>query len=200
MIVPLAGSPFAHVTNGRGLCCIAEGVAQRFREPWPGFIQCESRVGEGTTFTIHFPESERPAVSASEEKSSAARQEQSEAVLVVEDEDAVRHFLVSTLARRGYAARGVASAAEALELLRGGYRPNLLITDFVLPGGMNGGQLASLAAESCPDLRIILMSGYAKEPIPGAGVLPVHAFLQKPFTPEVLASRIRELLSGDFAA
>lgn len=159
------------------------------------FISCETQLGVGTTFTLHFPETDRPAVAAGDAPLPAASHAvRHESILIVEDEETVRNFLGSALSRRGYKTRTAASAAEALAILDQGWVPDLLLSDFVLPGGMNGGELAAAAAAIYPSLRIILISGYAKDPMPGGGV-PVHAFVQKPFTPEALDLKIREVLS-----
>jgi DNA-binding NtrC family response regulator len=119
-----------------------------------------------------------------------------ETILVVEDEPAVRHFLESVLARRGYATRAVESPADALALLESGWKPDLLLTDFVLPGGMNGADLALAATRLDPALRVILMSGYSNQPVAVGGALPARAFLEKPFTPDVLCAAIRDVLGG----
>ena len=161
-----------------------------------GFIRCESKPGTGTTFTIYFPEVDARPVSLSPSRAKAAGPRGHESILVVEDEDAVRQFLVTVLQRRGYFTRTAGSAAEALEILRAGWRPDLLLTDFVLPGGMNGAELAAAAAALHPTLHAVLMSGYAKEPMASEGRLPSHAFIQKPFSPDALCVRIREVIDG----
>jgi NO-binding membrane sensor protein with MHYT domain/nitrogen-specific signal transduction histidine kinase len=159
-----------------------------------GFIGCDSVVGVGTAFTIYFPVTTQRPVSLAPAEAPAPERRGQESVLVVEDEEAVRQFLSTALKRRGYTPRTASSAAEALELLRGGLKPDVLLTDFVLPGGMNGAVLAAAAADVQPGLRTILMSGYAKEPMPAQDTVPAHAFIQKPFTPDALSTKIREVL------
>jgi signal transduction histidine kinase len=164
-----------------------------------GSISCKSEPGRGTTFTIDFPETERPASepgdASGERRPEPPLERGREPVLLVEDEAPVRNFLASVLERRGYDVRTAGSAAEALQMLKGGWVPRVLITDFVMPGGTSGVELAALAATVCPGIRTVLMSGYAKQPEDGPAELKVQAFLQKPFTPDALDATIRDVLN-----
>jgi CheY-like chemotaxis protein len=118
-----------------------------------------------------------------------------ETVMVVEDNDMVRQMTVDILARRGYAVLEAAGGAECLHKLRAHSGPlDLLITDVVMPE-MNGKELYRQAAELLPGLKVLYMSGYAEDVIASRGVLDagVH-FIQKPFVPNNLATKVREVL------
>ena len=120
-----------------------------------------------------------------------------ETVLVVEDEPVVRGVLIEVLHDLGYHALEAMDGREALSLLRGHWQLDLLITDVGLPGGMNGRQLADLAREQRPALKVLFVTGYAD----AAGLLgdvlePGMALIAKPFEAGNLARRIRTLIEG----
>jgi CheY-like chemotaxis protein len=121
----------------------------------------------------------------------------SETVLVVEDEDAVRALTCLTLEARGYRVLVAASAEEALELaVRHAGPIPLVVTDVIMPG-MSGGELAGRLAALRPEIRVIFVSGYTDDTIAHQGVLdPGVHFLQKPFTLDGLARKVREVLDG----
>jgi CheY-like chemotaxis protein len=115
-------------------------------------------------------------------------------VLVVEDDAAIRALVLRTLADAGYRVAEAASANEALAAaaaLAGG--PNLLVTDVILPGP-NGWELAEALGRRRPGVRVLFMSGYAAQHS-GESLLPEDApFLAKPFAPEDLLRKVREVL------
>ncbi len=121
------------------------------------------------------------------------RAEAGETVLAVEDDPAVLAAVVENLADLGYRVLSARDAAEALERLRGAERVDILFSDVVMPGGMNGVQLAAEAARLRPGLRVLLTSGYTGQALAGAhgttaADLPV---LPKPYRREELAERLR---------
>jgi len=119
----------------------------------------------------------------------------SETVLVVEDQEEVRELTKRVLVARGYAVLAAANGAEALEIVdRHPTRIHLMITDVVMPG-MNGREVAELACAKRSDLKVLFVSGYTGEAVLQHRLLePGVAFLQKPFTPDVLARKTREVL------
>jgi PAS domain S-box-containing protein len=120
-----------------------------------------------------------------------------ETVLVVEDEPVVRSVLVEVLHDLGYHALEAMDGREALRLLRGDWQLDLLVTDVGLPGGMNGKQLADLAREQRPGLKVLFVTGYADAAGLSGDVLePGMALIAKPFEAGNLARRIRALIEG----
>jgi len=118
-----------------------------------------------------------------------------EAILVVEDHDELRSYSVSVLQEQGYAVVVARTAAEALRLLRTSPRVDLLFTDVVLPGGMNGRQLAVAAKQLSPDLKTLFTTGYARNAIVHNGRLDAGIeLIGKPFTSEQLARKVRQVL------
>ncbi|HUV06582.1 MAG TPA: response regulator, partial [Spirochaetia bacterium] len=116
--------------------------------------------------------------------------------LLVEDEEAVREMVHRVLTRYGYT---VLTASHAREALRSSEKYeafiHLMITDVVMPGGMSGRDLAERMSFIRPDMRVLYISGYTDSSISQNDVLePNVAFLQKPFSPEILARKVREVL------
>jgi CheY-like chemotaxis protein len=120
-----------------------------------------------------------------------------ETILLVEDEDAVRSLAGKVLRALGYSVLEAALGKEAMEIAA--THPSaidLLLTDVVMPG-YSGAELARQLVESRPSLKVLYMSGYTDEAIIHHGVLAANiAYLQKPFTPSVLATKVREVLSA----
>jgi CheY-like chemotaxis protein len=165
-----------------------------------GSIEVSSTPGRGTTFRIYLPRVDsapEPAVLVP--RRGAARG--SETVLIVEDEPLVRELARRVLARHGYDVLEAADGAEALELCRGhAGRIDVLLSDVVMPG-RSGPELAREVAQLRPDTKPLFMSGYTDAELEQYGVLaPGIAFMGKPFTPEGLALRVRDLIEERRAA
>jgi CheY-like chemotaxis protein len=159
-----------------------------------GSIWVSSEPGQGATFKIYLPRVEEPADVLVQEERGAVRGG-SETILVVEDEPVVRGLICHILEMHGYAVLQARQGDEAIEVCRRheGSIP-LLVTDVVMPG-MSGKQLAVRLVESLPGLKILFLSGYTGNAIIHHGVLQEGAaFLQKPFTPDALARKVREIL------
>jgi CheY-like chemotaxis protein len=118
-------------------------------------------------------------------------------VLLVEDEPAVRRVLRRVLARHGYEVLEAAGGEEALAIVAG--RPggvDLVLTDVVMPH-LNGRAFAERLTETCPELRVLFMSGYTDDDILRRGLaLPGATFLEKPFAAEALLEAVRAALAG----
>ena len=160
-----------------------------------GSIRVYSEPGEGTTFKIYLPRVEAEALSKPKSPSRAGRGG-GELVMVVEDEDSLRDLFGKMLENLGYRVIAAANGAEALSLFEEReVRPDLLLTDVVMPG-MSGSLLAERLQSMQPELRVIYMSGYTDDTIVHHGVLdPGTPFLQKPFAGTDLAAKIKELMS-----
>ncbi|MDB5407853.1 MAG: histidine kinase [Rhodospirillales bacterium] len=116
-------------------------------------------------------------------------------VLVVEDDDDVRDLAVEILEMNGYTVLSAGNGPDALAILRRERDIGLLFTDIVMPGGMNGAQLAEAAQRVQPALKILLASGYADRSILDPLVLGQGmSFVQKPYRPDDIAARVRALL------
>jgi signal transduction histidine kinase len=162
-----------------------------------GQVRIYSEVGEGTTVCIYLPRHQGDQV---EESLAAAspltRSEQSETVLVVDDEPTVRMLVSDVLQELGYTVIEAADSAEGLKILDAGARIDLLISDVGLPGGMNGRQMADAARRSRPELKVLFITGYAENAAVGHGYLdPGMAVITKPFPVDLLAERVREMIS-----
>ena len=166
-----------------------------------GHVKIYSEVGHGTVVRLHIPRANAPGIVPdlpSESPELLPRGQES--ILLVEDDLAVRTYTEGQLINLGYRVTSCASPGDALKLASSTGRPDLLVTDIIMAGTMNGRQLAERMRELWPDIKVLFVSGYAD------GVLPelidgradgVH-FLAKPFHRRELALKVREAL--DFNA
>ena len=162
-----------------------------------GNIWAYSEPGQGATFKIYLPVTgDQPVAIAGEvaqEESSGGGQR----ILVVEDEAALRGLLEAILSRSGYKVTLAANGGEALLLVEEkGLKPDLVITDVVMPG-MSGSVLSERLRRKQPDLKVLFMSGYTDNAIVHHGVLDQGTpFIQKPFTLRDIAEKVRAVLRG----
>jgi PAS domain S-box-containing protein len=163
-----------------------------------GHVRIYSEEGRGTTVKLYLPRhrEEAEAESAPEcQEAAQPRAEAGEAVLVVEDEAVVRLLIVEVLEDLGYLPLEAEDAAAGLRMLRTGARIDLLVTDVGLPGGMNGRQLADVARQLRPDLKVLFITGYAQNAAIGNGILePGMQMLTKPFALDALVAKISTML------
>jgi PAS domain S-box-containing protein len=176
--------------TGLGLATVYGIVKQSGGDIW-----VYSEPGRGSCFKIYFPAVGQAPESAAKEATRVRRRAGTETVLLAEDSDVVRRLLREILLGQGYTLLEARHGAEALQLSRGfAGHIDLLVTDMVMPQ-MSGRELAAQLSPERPDMKILYMSGYTEEAIVRHGVLdPGTSFLEKPFTPDSLAQRIRELL------
>jgi PAS domain S-box-containing protein len=163
-----------------------------------GHAHIYSEPGRGTTVKLYLPRYggavEETSVGASE--SGTLKAQAGETVLVVEDEASVRELVVDVLSDLGYRALEAMDGPSGLQILRSGARIDLLVTDVGLPG-MNGRQVADVAREHRPDLKVLFITGYAENAAMANGFLaPGMEMITKPFAVDALAVRIREMIAN----
>jgi GAF domain-containing protein len=162
-----------------------------------GYIGVDSTVGRGTTVTIYLPRTTAPAETAKAQASGAPLARGQATILLVEDEEGVRHLASEILTACGYQVLDTGDPMQALAI--GAAHPgtiHLLLTDIVMPG-MRGPALATQVLARYPDTRVLYMSGYS-DGMFGAqsAVEPAGSLLQKPFTPQALARAVRNALDA----
>ncbi|TCH98778.1 response regulator [Roseococcus sp. SYP-B2431] len=162
-----------------------------------GHIRLYSELGQGTTVKLYLPRADT-APAAAEPARPMAAPGAGEVVLVVEDNDLVRAHVVSEVKALGYTTVSAASGAEALHLVHDRERRiDLLFTDVVMPGGLSGPDLARLALEARPELKVLYTSGYTENSVVHNGRLdPGVPLLTKPYRRQELARKLREVLEG----
>ena len=161
-----------------------------------GWIDVWSEPGVGTSLKVYLPRVIQEPVAETEAVNIPAAGG-SETILVVEDQAAVRSFTIMVLKQYGYCVIEASDGDEAISLAaRYPGDIHLLLTDVVLPG-MNGKELSGRLKEVLPNLKVLFTSGYTANVIAHRGVLePGVAFLHKPFSPDELAAKVREALTG----
>lgn len=183
--------------SGLGLAMVHGFVKQS-----GGHVRIYSEAGKGTTVKVYLPRMTgaevRPAAPAGkDETSSVPRAEPHETILLVEDNDGVRDFAKGVLQSLGYTVLEARHAAEALRLLKGKPTIHLLFTDVVLPE-TNGRELADTIREKYPGLPVLFTTGYTRNAIVHQGRLdPDVQLLNKPYTHQDLASKVREMLDRE---
>jgi CheY-like chemotaxis protein len=160
-----------------------------------GEIYVYSELGRGTTFKIYFPRFTLDPAERPEDAHSTELRPGSESILLVEDDANLRALVARVLKDRGYTVHVAASGIEALVIASDPHTLlDAVITDVVMPG-MNGREVVEKLRESRPTIGSLLMSGYTDDEVLRRGVLQGEtAFLQKPFTPDQLARKIRAVL------
>jgi PAS domain S-box-containing protein len=162
-----------------------------------GYIWVYSEVNQGTTFKIYFPLVEGGVLEKGRGDGPGKGLSGSETILLVEDEDLLRKPLREILEMNGYTVLEAGNAEEALQLAEQYAESiDLLLTDVVMPG-LNGRELAERLTALRSNVRVLFMSGYTNNMVVHNGILEEGlAFLEKPFTPEALTVKIRQVLRG----
>ena len=160
-----------------------------------GFVSVSSRVDEGTTFQIYLPRVEEAIAVVEVPVITHRHLHGSETILVVEDDDAVRRMTREFLKIKGYAIIEARGAIEAMQIMKNrGDQIDLVITDVLMPG-MKGRELVEQLAELRSDLKVLYMSAYTEDAAINIGVLnPGTEFIEKPFSPDELAAKVRQVL------
>jgi PAS domain S-box-containing protein len=161
-----------------------------------GHIHIDSMMGHGTVITLYLPRhyEAEDQVSGNASPSEAPRAQTGETVLVIEDEEAVRMLVIEVLQELGYTTIQAIDSKTALPIFESDQRIDLLVTDVGLPG-LNGRQLAEIARQQRPGLRVLFMTGYTQAAAMRRGFLETGMeMITKPFTVDALATRVREML------
>jgi CheY-like chemotaxis protein len=162
-----------------------------------GYIGVDSEQGRGTTFTVYLPCVDHASQGTKPAETRARVAQGSETVLVVEDENAVRSLVRGVLESNGYSvleARHGGDALSLCDLHKGSI--HLLLTDVVMPQ-MSGRELAEYLSPLRRGMKVLYMSGYTDDALGEHRVLdPSVPFIKKPFTPDALARKVREVLDG----
>jgi len=160
-----------------------------------GYVLVESEPGQGTAFRIYLPRVEDALEPVGAVGPSPSQSNGSETVLLVEDEESVRQLVRETLESKGYKVLEANNGEAALRVVSGyAGKIDMLITDVVMPG-MSGRELSARLSASRPQTKVLYLSGYTEDAIVHEGVVdPDTAFLQKPFTLQMLSRKVREVL------
>jgi CheY-like chemotaxis protein len=161
-----------------------------------GHVEVETAPGEGASFRLYFPAAAGEGATAVLTVAGGPGPRGSETVLLVEDEESVRVFASKALEKQGYRVLQARHGRDALLRLSQHDGPvHLVITDIVMPE-MGGSELARRLAGEHPELPVLFMSGYTDDEVAQRGLGAEQGFLQKPFTSDGLARKVREVLGG----
>ncbi len=183
------------VGGGSGL-----GLSQvyGFAKSLGGHVEIESEMGLGTTVSLLLPKSSEPVPPQTSENLLPLRRARgTETVLAVEDDEEVLELTVVALKDLGYTVLTAANAGDALKILRSAAEIDVLFSDVIMPGGMNGAQLAVEARRLRPGLKVLLTSGYTAEALTKEHGMPDDLeVLPKPYRHEDLANKLRLVIKG----
>lgn len=181
--------------TGLGLATVYGVVKQS-----DGFIWVQSKPGQGSTFKVLLPRVEEPVGTVARDESVSKSCEGSETILLTEDEEPLRELILSMLSENGYSVLVAANGNEAMEIAaRAPGKINLLLTDVVMPG-MSGPELADRLVALYPQMKVLYMSGYTEFASPQNQIFQQgRPLLQKPFTRQSLARKIRDVLKDNKA-
>ena len=162
-----------------------------------GDIRVDSEIGHGTSFKIYLPCVDQQAAVASAACASQQAVPVSETILLVEDEEVVRGMVREILKQNGYDVLEAANGQAALQVCKRHAGPiHLLLTDVVMPQ-MGGSELAEQVSGMRPETHVLFMSGYTDDALVRDGIQDAGlAFIQKPFTPDALTRKVRELIGA----
>ena len=162
-----------------------------------GSIEVHSTPGQGSTFRIYFPQVETGMETVEPVRPAVTLPPGTGTILVVEDEGQVRELVQEVLHAAGYTVLTAADGDQGIRLCTAyDGRIDLLLTDVVMPG-LGGPEMAQCILSRYPTIKVVYMSGYASDAMGDHGILASGtAFLQKPFTPDILLGKVRETLDA----
>ncbi|MDU6730814.1 MAG: ATP-binding protein, partial [Bradyrhizobium sp.] len=162
-----------------------------------GHIKIYSEPEHGTSVKLYLPQATADSDLLLSETSTAGMERGDETILIVEDDSLVREYVTAQIKRLGYTTLAASKGDEALAIIDSATRIDLLFTDIIMPGGMNGRQLAIEAVRRRPDLRVLYTSGYTENAIVHHGRLDAGVLLlTKPYQSADLARMIRTALNS----
>jgi signal transduction histidine kinase len=162
-----------------------------------GHIKIYSEESHGTTVKLYLPAAAGVPDALAAEAGISGVEHGDESILIVEDDALVREYVVTQISRLGYHTMAAGNAAEALAIIDGPERFDLLFTDVIIPGGLNGRQLATEALKRRPELKVLYTSGYTENAIVHHGRLDAGVLLlPKPYLSSDLARMIRTALAS----
>jgi signal transduction histidine kinase/FixJ family two-component response regulator len=163
-----------------------------------GHIKIYSEKDHGTTVRIYLPQAAGAALPAAELEDTAIIEGGNETILIVEDDDLVRTFVVGQIQSLGYVTLSAVNADEALVVINSAQTVDLLFTDMIMPGSMNGRELADEALRRRPSLKVLFTSGYTENTVIHYGRLDAGVLLlAKPYRKADLARMIRSALEAE---
>jgi len=172
------------------------GMIKDFVRQSNGHIEVRREAGRGTSVEIHLPRAAGMARSPAEDSGNARIEGGDEAILIVEDDVLLRNCVITQAQSLGYRTLAAGNASEALTIINQGEEIDLLFTDVMMPGSINGWQLAIEALNRRPSLKVLYTSGYAKDAMTHDGRLDADALLlAKPYRKADLARMIRNALA-----
>lgn len=162
-----------------------------------GQIRIYSEVGHGTTMCIYLPRQAVDCIDDAEATFHVPVEQASDGkvILVIDDEPTIRMLITELLTEAGYSVLEAPDGPTGLRVLNSDARIDLLVTDVGLPAGMNGRQVADAARVSRPDLMVLFITGYAENAVVSGGLDKGMYVLSKPFPMDILAGRIRDIMS-----
>jgi CheY-like chemotaxis protein len=163
-----------------------------------GHVALDSELGKGTTFRVYLPRVQEAAEASHQRTETGEMPVGSETVLVVEDEETLRTLAVSVLGELGYHVREATDGEHALQLVaqNNGSPIHLLVSDLIMPR-VGGQELAEQLRRINPTLKVMFTSGYMESIVrESVSLTPSDTLLEKPFTPSMLARRVREVLDA----
>jgi PAS domain S-box-containing protein len=159
-----------------------------------GHATIYSEVGKGTSVNLYLPRHHGTRDAAVSGKQPPAQAGGGERILVVEDDERVRRLTVERLRRLNYQVVDAGSAQAALDILGQDPKIDLVFSDLVMPGGMDGRELATIVADRFPRIRVLLTSGYSEDLVSSASAGPTN-LLRKPYRQVELAKAVAEALA-----
>jgi PAS domain S-box-containing protein len=162
-----------------------------------GKIELDSEEGRGTTFRVYLPKAEQSPRTLVREVEQSLNQTGSETILIVEDDLLVRTYVVAQMTILGYRTLTASNAKEALGILAAGTHFDLLFTDIVMPGAINGRKLAEQMKKRNPAMKVLFTSGYFDETSGrDGGTVSSENLLSKPYRAKELAGALRAILDS----